>query len=101
MGSLSPSIVEKKASQSLPAFEEGAVTAPSQSVKGCKRHHAALPHLVRGADVGQTSAPSHHMPHQWHAHAVPTLGRGSAAAVARLTASITSRCSHAAKRNSR
>lgn len=36
MGSLSPSIVEKKASQSLPAFEEGAVTAPPQPVKGCK-----------------------------------------------------------------
>lgn len=35
MGSLSPSIVEKKASQSLPAFEDGAVTAPPQPVKGC------------------------------------------------------------------
>lgn len=34
MGSLSPSIVEKKATQSLPAFEEGAVTALPQSVKG-------------------------------------------------------------------
>jgi len=30
-----------------------------------------------------------------------TLGRGSAAATARLTASITSRCSHAAKRSNR
>gem|GEM_PF-5726440 len=34
MGSLSPSIVEKKASQSLPAFSEGAVITPPQSVKG-------------------------------------------------------------------
>lgn len=33
MGSLSPSIVEKKASQSLPAFEEGAVTAHRSHVK--------------------------------------------------------------------
>lgn len=33
MGSLSPSVAEKKASQSLPALEECAVTAPPQSVK--------------------------------------------------------------------
>lgn len=71
MGSLSPSVAEKKASQSLPALEECAVTAPPQSVKVCKRHHAALPHLVRGADVGQTSAPSRRMPHRWHASVVP------------------------------
>lgn len=63
MGSLSSSIMEKKASQSLPAFEEGAATALPQSAKGCKRHHAALPHLVRGATAGQTSAASHRMPH--------------------------------------
>lgn len=72
-GLLAPSIVENKVSQSLPAFEEGAVMHHRSPSRAESVHHAALPHLARGAAAGQTSAPSYRMPHQWHALANPRL----------------------------